>query len=77
MFNDVYGVVNLLLTSFHIILEKFGFLATPETAIPVIIAVDVWKTVPFMAAFDTCAVCRPFRLICMRRVLSMWRDPVA
>ncbi len=25
------------------------FLATPETAIPVIIAVDVWKTVPFMA----------------------------
>ncbi|HEY5748979.1 MAG TPA: sugar ABC transporter permease, partial [Chryseolinea sp.] len=49
MFNDVYGVVNLLLTNFHIISEKIAFLATPDTAIPVIIAVDVWKTVPFMA----------------------------
>ena len=49
MFDDVYGVVNLLLTSFHIIPEKIAYLATPETAIPVIIAVDVWKTVPFMA----------------------------
>jgi trehalose/maltose transport system permease protein len=49
MFNDVYGVVNLLLTNFHIIPEKIAWLAIPETAIPVIIAVDVWKTVPFMA----------------------------
>ena len=49
MFNDVYGVVNLLLTNFHIIPEKIAWLAVPETAIPVIIAVDVWKTVPFMA----------------------------
>ncbi len=49
MFNDVYGVVNLLLTSFHIMPEKIAWLAVPETAIPVIIAVDVWKTVPFMA----------------------------
>ena len=45
MFNDVYRVVNLLLTSFHIIPEKIAFRATPETAIPVIIAADVWKTV--------------------------------
>ena len=49
MFNDVYGVVNLLLTNFGIISEKIPFLATPETALPVIIAVDVWKTTPFMA----------------------------
>ena len=49
MFNDVYGVVNLLLTNFHIIPDKIAWLAVPETAIPVIIAVDVWKTVPFMA----------------------------
>ena len=41
--------MNLLLTSFHIIPEKIAFLATPETSTPVIIAVDVWKTVPFMA----------------------------
>jgi trehalose/maltose transport system permease protein len=49
MFNDVYGVVNLLLTNFHIIPEKIAWLAIPETALPVIIAVDVWKTTPFMA----------------------------
>jgi trehalose/maltose transport system permease protein len=49
MFNDIYGVVNLLLTNFHIIPEKIAWLAIPETAIPVIIAVDVWKTTPFMA----------------------------
>jgi trehalose/maltose transport system permease protein len=49
MFNDIYGVVNLLLTNFHIIPEKIAWLATPETAIPIIIAVDVWKTTPFMA----------------------------
>ncbi|HEY5812958.1 MAG TPA: sugar ABC transporter permease [Terrimicrobiaceae bacterium] len=49
MFNDVYGVVNLLLINFHLIPEKIAWLATPETALPVIIAVDVWKTTPFMA----------------------------
>jgi len=49
MFNDIYGVVNVLLTNFHIIPQKIAFLATPLTAMPVIIAVDVWKTTPFMA----------------------------
>ncbi len=49
MFNDIYGVVNLLLTNFHILPEKIAWLAIPETAIPIIIAVDVWKTTPFMA----------------------------
>jgi trehalose/maltose transport system permease protein len=49
MFNDIYGVVNVLLTNFHLIPQKIAFLATPLTAIPVIIAVDVWKTTPFMS----------------------------
>jgi len=49
MFNDIYGVVNVLLTNFHLIPQKIAFLATPATALPVIIAVDVWKTTPFMA----------------------------
>ena len=49
MFNDIYGVVNVLLINFHIIPQKIAFLATPLTALPVIIAVDVWKTTPFMA----------------------------
>ena len=47
MFNDIYGVVNVILTNFHLIPQKIAFLATPLTAIPVIIAVDVWKTTPF------------------------------
>jgi trehalose/maltose transport system permease protein len=49
MFNDIYGIVNVLLINFHIIPQKIAFLATPLTALPVIIAVDVWKTTPFMA----------------------------
>jgi trehalose/maltose transport system permease protein len=49
MFNDIYGVVNVLLFNFHLISQKIAFLATPATALPVIIAVDVWKTTPFMA----------------------------
>ena len=49
MFNDIYGVVNVILTNFHLIPQKIAFLATPITAIPVIIAVDVWKTTPFMS----------------------------
>jgi len=49
MFNDIYGIVNVLLTNLHLIPQKIAFLATPLTAIPVIIAVDVWKTTPFMS----------------------------
>src|ERR1700737_295924 len=49
MFNDIYGVVNVVLTNFHIIPQKIAFLAQPITALPVIIAVDVWKTTPFKA----------------------------
>ena len=49
MFNDIYGVVNVILINLHLIPQKIAFLATPATALPVIIAVDVWKTTPFMA----------------------------
>jgi trehalose/maltose transport system permease protein len=49
MFNDIYGVVNIILANLHIIPHKLAWLATPETALPVIIAVDVWKTTPFMS----------------------------
>ena len=49
MFNDIYGVANLILAGLHLIPHKLAWLATPETALPVIIAVDVWKTTPFMS----------------------------
>jgi trehalose/maltose transport system permease protein len=49
MVNDIYGVVNIILTDLHLIPQKIAWLATPATALPVIIAVDVWKATPFMA----------------------------
>jgi trehalose/maltose transport system permease protein len=49
MFNDIYGVVNIILANLHIIPHKLAWLSTPATALPVIIAVDVWKTTPFMS----------------------------
>ncbi|HZC36496.1 MAG TPA: sugar ABC transporter permease [Chthoniobacterales bacterium] len=49
MVNDIYGVVNVILAGLHIIPQKIAWLATPATALPVIIAVDVWKATPFMA----------------------------
>jgi trehalose/maltose transport system permease protein len=50
MYHDVYGVINdLLVTRLGIVDEKVAWLANPSTALPAIIAVDVWKTTPFMA----------------------------
>jgi len=49
MVNDIYGVVNIVLADLHVIPQKIAWLATPATALPVIIAVDVWKATPFMA----------------------------
>jgi trehalose/maltose transport system permease protein len=50
MFNDIYGVANVILADYlHLIPHKLAWLAKAATALPVIIAVDVWKTTPFMA----------------------------
>jgi trehalose/maltose transport system permease protein len=49
MFNDIYGVANVILADLHLIPHKLAWLATASTALPVIIAVDVWKTTPFMS----------------------------
>ena len=51
MFNQIYGVVNVLLVNLHLVsdTDKIAWLAAPATALPVIIAVDVWKTTPFMS----------------------------
>jgi trehalose/maltose transport system permease protein len=49
MVNDIYGVVNVVMAGLHIIPQKIAWLAAPATALPVIIAVDVWKATPFMA----------------------------
>ncbi len=49
MYNDVYGVVNDLLMRAHLIAHPLAWLSDPHLALPAIIAVDVWKTTPFMA----------------------------
>lgn len=50
MFNDVFGVINdLLYTRLHLLPGKIAWIANPATALPAVIAVDVWKTTPFMA----------------------------
>jgi trehalose/maltose transport system permease protein len=50
MYHDVFGVVNdILVNRLHILNTKVAWLANPATALPAIIAVDVWKTTPFMA----------------------------
>lgn len=49
MFNDVYGVVNELLLWLGVVEEGLAWTADPALALPAVIAVDVWKTTPFMA----------------------------
>jgi trehalose/maltose transport system permease protein len=50
MYNDVFGVINdLLVNQLHILPAKVAWLANPATSLPAIIAVDIWKTTPFMA----------------------------
>lgn len=49
MLNDQFGMVNDLLLRAGLISAPVAWLAGPETALPAVIAVDVWKTTPFMA----------------------------
>jgi trehalose/maltose transport system permease protein len=47
---DTYGVVNyLLVTRFGLMETKVAWLAQPGLALASIVAVDVWKTTPFVA----------------------------
>ncbi|TVQ35468.1 MAG: sugar ABC transporter permease [Geminicoccaceae bacterium] len=49
MFNDVYGVINEIMLSTGLITEPWAWLADPQLSMAAVIAVDVWKTTPFMA----------------------------
>ena len=50
MFNDVFGVINdVLVRKLGVLSTPVAFLANPTTALPALVAVDVWKTTPFMA----------------------------
>jgi trehalose/maltose transport system permease protein len=49
MFNDVFGVINFLGVQLGLFNHKVAWLAGPGTAMAAVVAVDVWKTTPFMA----------------------------
>jgi len=50
MYNDVFGVINdLLVTRLGWFDTKIAWVANPALALPSLIAIDVWKTTPFMA----------------------------
>jgi trehalose/maltose transport system permease protein len=49
MFNDLYGVINELLIRSGLIHQRLAWLADPKLTLATVVAVDVWKTTPFMA----------------------------
>ena len=48
MLNDLYGVVNAVLLALGLIREPVAWLAGDALALGAVIAVDVWKTTPFV-----------------------------
>jgi trehalose/maltose transport system permease protein len=49
MLHDQYGVINALLLRLGIISTSWAWVADPALALWSVVAVDVWKTTPFMA----------------------------
>ena len=49
MLHDQFGIINQWLVDFGLIADKIAWTAQPEYALWTVVAVDVWKTTPFMA----------------------------
>jgi multiple sugar transport system permease protein len=49
MFHTEFGIVNYMLTSMNAIDTRIGWLTNPNTVMPALIAVNVWKMFPFVA----------------------------
>ncbi|MDO9481317.1 MAG: sugar ABC transporter permease [Hydrogenophaga sp.] len=49
MLHDQFGIINQWLVDASIITDKIAWTAQPEYAMWTVVAVDVWKTTPFMA----------------------------
>jgi trehalose/maltose transport system permease protein len=47
--HDQFGLINQLLVDWGVITTKIAFTADPAYALWTVVAVDVWKTTPFMA----------------------------
>ncbi len=48
MYNDMYGVINAVLTGAGLLSEPVAWLADPFTAMAAIILADTWKATPFV-----------------------------
>ena len=49
MFNDFYGVINVMLVGLGVLDQPLAWTADPDTALWAVVIADVWKTTPFMA----------------------------
>ncbi|MDO9250155.1 carbohydrate ABC transporter permease [Hydrogenophaga sp.] len=49
MLHDQFGIINQWLVDLGLIADKIAWTAQPEYALWTVVAVDVWKTTPFMA----------------------------
>lgn len=49
MYNDLYGVVNAIFLGLGLIDRPMAWTADPDLMMAAVVAVDVWKTTPFMA----------------------------
>jgi trehalose/maltose transport system permease protein len=56
MLHDQVGVVNEALLALGLIAEPLAFTADPDLALWAVVAVDVWKTTPFMALLTLAAL---------------------
>ncbi|WP_338609156.1 sugar ABC transporter permease [Pelagibacterium nitratireducens] len=49
MFHTEFGIINYMLTAPGIIDEPVGWLTNPDTVMPAMIAINVWKLFPFVS----------------------------
>ncbi len=56
MYNDLYGVINQGLLGLGLIAEPIAWTADPDLALWAVVAVDVWKTTPFVALLALAAL---------------------
>lgn len=56
MLHDQFGIVNALLLDLGLIRDRIAWTAEPAYAMWTVIAVDVWKTTPFMALLTLAAL---------------------
>lgn len=48
IYDGVYGVLNYIVTSLHIVGQPVTWLGTPLTAVSAMMVADIWKTTPFV-----------------------------